>query len=160
MNASRVPALGPRGEGWVALQLLALGAVVVVAIAGPRWSGPARGVAWSVGLVAIAIGAWLAWSGVRALGASLTAAPMPRPDGALREDGVYGAVRHPIYGGLLLIGLGVVLLGSPSAFAPWALLLLILWGKSSREETWLGERFPGYGAYRDRVRKRFVPFVV
>jgi len=40
-----------------------------------------------------------------------------------------------------------------------ALLALVFWGKSIREETWLDERYPGYGAYRERVRHRFVPYV-
>ena len=62
-------------------------------------------------------------------------------------------------GGLMLISLGVSLCSSPWALVPAALLVLVLVGKSTREERWLTERFPEYAAYRERVSNRFLPFV-
>jgi hypothetical protein len=35
----RIPALGPRGEGWAVAQLALAVAIIVAGIAGPRWSG-------------------------------------------------------------------------------------------------------------------------
>lgn len=41
----------------------------------------------------------------------------------------------------------------------YALLLFVFFDlKSSREERWLREKFPGYDAYRRRVRK-LIPFI-
>ena len=78
--SSRLPALGPRGEGWVGAQLLLF---AVIAAAGLRdlWSqgsaspwGPAASL---VGLVAIVGGGLIAGRGVWDLRASLS--PFPRP---------------------------------------------------------------------------------
>jgi protein-S-isoprenylcysteine O-methyltransferase Ste14 len=66
-------------------------------------------------------------------------------------------VRHPIYGGTLLVALGWSLLSSPLALFPTALLAFLLELKSRHEESMLAERFPEYEAYRRRVRWRFVP---
>ena len=75
----------------------------------------------------------------------------------LRTGGVYRLVRHPIYGGVILIALGSSLVWSPLALLPTALLVVLFELKSRREESLLLERFPGYETYRRRVRWRFVP---
>jgi protein-S-isoprenylcysteine O-methyltransferase Ste14 len=86
--------------------------------------------------------------------------PRPREGGALVETGVYARVRHPIYGGLVLAAFGWGLIGaSPVGLLLSAALLGFFTLKSTREEAWLVERFPGYPAYRRRT-KRFIPFVV
>jgi protein-S-isoprenylcysteine O-methyltransferase Ste14 len=54
---------------------------------------------------------------------------------------------------------GWALVTSPAALVPAALLAVVLWGKSVREEAWLDERYPGYAGYRRRVPRRFIPFV-
>ena len=71
--------------------------------------------------------------------------------------GAYRLVRHPIYGGTLLVALGWSLLSSPLALFPTSLLALLLELKSRHEESMLVARFPEYEAYRRRVRWRFVP---
>jgi protein-S-isoprenylcysteine O-methyltransferase Ste14 len=140
--------------------MLALAAVLAVAAFGPRWSGPAGAVAFAIGLVAIVAGGLIAWLAIRSLGPALTAVPRPREETVLREDGVYGLARHPIYGGLLLIALAIALVASPAAFVPWLVLAAVLWAKSLREEAWLAEHDPAYDGYRARVRRRFVPFLI
>jgi protein-S-isoprenylcysteine O-methyltransferase Ste14 len=62
-----------------------------------------------------------------------------------------------MYGGVLLLALGWSLALSPLALAATALLWLLLGLKSRHEELMLLERYPGYAAYRARVRRRFVP---
>jgi protein-S-isoprenylcysteine O-methyltransferase Ste14 len=100
-----------------------------------------------------------AWRGVRDLGESLTPLPHPRDDADLVETGIYGSVRHPIYGGLILLGLGWALLAaSPLALALALVLVPFFWLKSSMEERWLGERFPTYPDYRRRTR-RFIAWI-
>jgi protein-S-isoprenylcysteine O-methyltransferase Ste14 len=155
----RIPALGPRGEGWVALQFVALGAALAIGLLAPGWNlgGRALDVA---GLVLAAAGAALALAGVRGLGSSLTALPKPHDTAELKDGGIYAHVRHPLYGSLLLLVLGWCLLTSPWVLLAWAGLLAVLSAKSSREEAWLVERYDGYAAYRARVRPRFVPWLI
>ncbi len=155
----RIPDLGPRGEGWVALQALLFLAIAASGFLPPAWSGPIRAVTTAAGAVLIVLGAVLAFLGVRDLGGSLTATPRPRDDGVLVETGVYGRARHPIYGGLVLAAAGWGLAtASPAGLALSAVLLGFFFLKSTREEAWLVDRFPGYPAYRGRTR-RFIPFV-
>jgi protein-S-isoprenylcysteine O-methyltransferase Ste14 len=153
------PALGARGEGWVALQFVVLGLIVVAGSVGGPWPAVAEPVLRVTGAALLVVGAALALAGMRTLGASLTPYPKPGDEATMREHGSYRLVRHPIYGGLLLGGLGWACLTSPLALVPVVLLAAVFAGKSAREEAWLDERYPGYPGYRARVRRRFVPFV-
>ena len=157
---SRLPALGPRGEGWVVGQVVLLGIIIVAGFRDLTESGSASpwGPAASlVGVVAIGFGGFLAVRGVRDLRASLSPFPRPVAGAALVQSGVYGRIRHPIYSGLLLAGIGWSLVtGSILAVAATGLLFLLLVGKAQREETWLTAVYPEYGAYRERT-KRFIP---
>lgn len=158
-TASRLPALGPRGEGWFAGQVVLLAAVAVSALASPAWSGPLREASAAAGIALVAGGGILAVRGVLDLGGSLTVLPRPRPGSRLVATGAYAHARHPIYGGLIVGALGWALAtasvpGIVSAAALAALLTL----KSIREEVWLGEAYAGYGAYRRRTR-RLIPWV-
>lgn len=155
----RFPDLGTRGEGWVAMQAILLLGVAGVSFLGSGWPGAWRSPLRVAGSAALVAGAGLVVIGARSLGTALTPLPRPRNAATLREGGIYRFVRHPIYGGLVVLVLGVSLLSSPWALVPSALLALVLVGKSVREERWLVERYPGYTAYRERVRRRFLPFV-
>ena len=66
-------------------------------------------------------------------------------------------MRHPVYGGVLLLALGWSLAEAPLALVPTALLALVFDLKSRREEVWLRERYPEYAAYAERTRSRFIP---
>lgn len=157
---SRLPNLGPRGEGWVAIQVVLLIAVFAGGLwFGPDWSGPLRFVGILAGIAAIAAGAILVARGSVDLRGALTPLPHPRDDATLVETGVYGLARHPIYGGLILAALGWSWV---QASIPALLSEVTLAGffvlKSTREEAWLIERFAGYADYRTRTR-RFIPWV-
>ena len=156
---TRLPALGPRGEGWVAIQGILLVAVAAAGALGPAWEGAVR-VATSVGgSLLVAGGLTLAANGARDLRGALTPFPHPRADAELVETGVYRRVRHPIYGGLVLMAVGWGLLtASPAALACAGLLLAFFELKSRREEAWLEGRFAGYAAYRARTR-RLIPWI-
>lgn len=155
---SNLPSLGPRGIGWVAIQGVLL--VLVGASGwslGPDWTGPSRTIGIVAGLVLIAAGVVLAGCGMRDLGGALSPLPQPRDDARLVESGVYRLVRHPIYGGLLLVCAGWSLAcASLMALAWTALLTGFMTLKSIREETLLSARYPTYEAYRARTR-RFLP---
>ncbi len=159
-TTTRLPSLGPRGEGWVAIQAVLLAAVAAAGWwLGPDWSGPARLGAILAGIMALAGGAVLVVRGLVDLGGALTPLPHPRDDAELVQTGVYGLARHPIYGGLTLGAVGWSLVqASLAGIVASAMLLAFFTLKSSREEAWLVERFPGYASYRTRTR-RFIPWV-
>jgi protein-S-isoprenylcysteine O-methyltransferase Ste14 len=159
---SRLPTLGPRGEGWVVAQFVL---VAIVAMAGLQdlvahgsvtpW-GPAVSV---VGMVAIVIGGGVAARGIWDLQSGLSPFPKPIAGAPLIESGAYRLIRHPIYSGLILgaIGWGLVT-GSILAIGAAGLLFLLLAAKSRREEVWLMAIHPEYGAYQRRT-KRLIPWI-
>jgi protein-S-isoprenylcysteine O-methyltransferase Ste14 len=155
---TRLPQLGPRGEGWVLIQLVLLPAVALAGLmAGPAWHGPAASVGILVGLGLMAGGTYLVGRGLLDLGRNLTPVPHPRADAFLVESGVYAAVRHPIYGGLMTLAFGWALVSASFVAFLLAIVLAGFFGlKSSREEAWLRERYPAHAAYAARTR-RFVP---
>jgi protein-S-isoprenylcysteine O-methyltransferase Ste14 len=158
--SSRLPVLGPRGEGWVVGQVALIGIIIVAgrhdAGSGSGSWGPAAFVA---GLVAIGLGGLLvAWS-IWDLRASLSPFPRPVAGAALVETGAYGWIRHPIYTGMVLAGFGWSLATSSMlALIATGMLFLLLVGKAQREETWLIAAHPEYRAYQGRT-KRFIPWV-
>jgi protein-S-isoprenylcysteine O-methyltransferase Ste14 len=165
---TRVPAFGPRGEGWVVLQtvlLAVLGVAGLLGLAGTggflgaAWSGPARVATSALGIGLGLLGANQVRRGIRDLGVNLTPLPYPSAGAQLVETGIYAKVRHPIYGGIVLGGFGWALLtASPAALVLAAILVPFFWLKSSIEERWLEQRFAGYDAYRDRTG-RFIAWL-
>src|SRR5262245_51622016 len=106
--------------------------------------------------VAIVVSASLQLSRARAF----TGLPKPRPGGELVQSGLYARVRHPLYSGLALAGLGWAIIGgSPVALVLDVALVPVLYFKAAREEAWLASRYPGYEAYRART-KRLIPGVL
>ena len=154
-----IPTLGRRGEGWVVAQSVAVVAIVVAGIVGPRWPDAVDAFLIVIGIASGTAGIAFVVGGVAALGGSLSPYPRPPDAAELRDAGAYRLVRHPIYGGLLLLASGWSLLSSPVALVATAGLLLVFELKSRVEESMLAERFPEYRAYRARVRWRFVPGV-
>ena len=75
-------------------------------MAGPFWTGPARAIGALAGLALIAGGIALIAGGIAALRRQLTAFPRPVDNGQLIEDGAFGLVRHPMYGGCVLFAIG------------------------------------------------------
>jgi protein-S-isoprenylcysteine O-methyltransferase Ste14 len=158
---TRIPALGPRGEGWVAAQVALLTLVAVLgAVHLPsviEQSGALAVV--GAGVLLMSLGAWMVVRGVQSLGPSRTAFPYPRDDASLVTSEVYRRVRHPIYIGLIALAVGWACVSlSPLALVTAAALAAVLDLKARREEAWLSERFPDYPAYQARTH-RFIPGV-
>lgn len=110
---------------------------------------------WLGGVLA-AGGVVLAVWGMRSLGPSLTPGTEPLPDAPLVTGGAYAYVRHPIYGGVVLMLAGYTL-----AWSNWMLALILGFAalqffeaKARAEERWLMERYPEYQRYAVRVRRR------
>ncbi|MFQ5966867.1 MAG: 2-amino-4-hydroxy-6-hydroxymethyldihydropteridine diphosphokinase [Acidimicrobiia bacterium] len=144
--------------GWFVFgqNLLLLALLVAVILVSGSWG------AWTlVGALFLVAGAILWLAGVRVLGRSLTPYPAPVKGGRLADSGVYSLVRHPIYGGALVGALGLSLLRSSwPALAITAGLGVLFWFKSAFEERLLEEAYPSYGDYRQRVRRRLIPWVL
>jgi protein-S-isoprenylcysteine O-methyltransferase Ste14 len=117
-----------------------------------------RGIATIVlGLVLVVIGVGIALAAGAGLGRTLTPSPIPKADGELVTTGVYALVRHPIYSGLLVLGVGLIVIGASALHVlAWVALLCVLMTKARFEERMLDGQYPDYAAYAARVG-RLVP---
>jgi protein-S-isoprenylcysteine O-methyltransferase Ste14 len=76
------------------------------------------------------------------------------------DTGPYALVRHPMYATALLFLAGMpLLLGSWAAFIGVALIFLGMALRSVAEENLLRRELPGYAAYMQKVRYRFIPYI-
>ena len=150
---------GARGEWWVVGQT-ALLAALVFAPAAWRWGGPSR-TPWIVlGMLLVAAGLAFAGKGLLDLGPSLSPLPRPRRHAVLIQTGTYVFARHPIYGGLIVAGIGWALWKTSGLHLVLAAALAIyLDAKGRIEEAHLVERFPAYAIYRARVTRRLIPWI-
>jgi protein-S-isoprenylcysteine O-methyltransferase Ste14 len=90
----------------------------------------------------------------------ISAHPAPAPGAKLLADGIYGQVRHPMYGGVLLMAAAFAVFDlNVFAAALTVLLGAIFRGKSNYEEGLLVATFLGYADYMRRVPRRFIPWV-
>lgn len=146
--------MGARGEGWVVVQMVIVGAIFFA----PRsatWPGWLR----ALGGLCLLLAAVLGVAAMLALGRNLTPFPKPRDESELVRDGLYRLVRHPIYLSVILGALGWALWrGSLVGTALVVVLFAFFDAKSRHEERWLVERYPDYVAYQREV-KRLVPWV-
>lgn len=154
---------GARGEWWVAVQVV----LMLLVFFGPRnapgwpaWPEPVARVATVVGIALLAVGLVLFLAGALSLGRrNLTPLPAPREHATLVGSGAYAWVRHPLYGGGILIGYGYALVVQGWLTLAYATALLVFGDrKAAREERWLVETFPDYPEYRRQVRK-LIPFL-
>ncbi|HEX2905943.1 MAG TPA: isoprenylcysteine carboxylmethyltransferase family protein, partial [Phototrophicaceae bacterium] len=146
-----------------ALLLVLIQFVLFAVLAGALFLLPMGQVVWVRGLgLALAVSGlgvvFLAlWTYYRVNGALVNVSPEPDSGAQLVERGIYARVRHPIYLGVILAGVGAALAhghGVPIVIA--ATLIPFFTYKSMFEENWLAQVYPGYGAYRQRAG-RFLP---
>ena len=150
---------GNRGGRWVGGQMAALAAYSALVLI---WGGQFR-LTWlqTTGGVVAALGAIQMMASVRRLGPQTTPFPEPVANGALVGEGIYGLARHPMYGAVLMIAIGLaMLIASAAAVAAWPALTWFFVRKARHEELRLLLAYPGYVAYRRHVRPRFVPWLV
>lgn len=90
------------------------------------------------------------------LGKSLTALPNPKTNATLVTTGLYRYMRHPIYTGLILLGLGQVFSAGPLPQVIFYILLLgLLVSKARFEESLLRAKYPEYEEYAKRTGRFF-----
>jgi len=151
---------GPRGEWYVVAQVI----LFVLILWGPR---DVSGLNWpisstvssSAGIALMALGLVLSIAASLHLGSNLTPLPHPKDDASFVASGPYRVVRHPMYGGVILLALGWAFHVEGLLTLIYALLTVLFFDiKTRREEAWLMRRFPEYEAYRRRVR-RLIPFI-
>lgn len=158
--STRIPSLGPSGEGWVGIQFVLIALIAAAGLmAGGAWTGLAAQLTWAAGLALLVAGGTLAVRGLLDLGRGLTPLPRPRDGARIVAHGAYRLVRHPIYGGLVLASIGWAGVTASALAAVLSAVLLAFFDlKSRREEAWLVEHDPGYLEYRAGTR-RLIPFV-
>lgn len=85
--------------------------------------------------------------------------PEPKSGGQFVQKGVYKYIRHPMYTGVILIAVAL-LLSNPSitAFIVFAALVYILDEKADLEEKLLTKQHSEYKNYQASTKK-FIPFV-
>ena len=139
---------------FVLVQLVLLGAVFLLP-AGDAWTPPGWLTAGArvlslLGLVVLGLG-------LINLGRSATPLPTPARDAALRTNGLYRYVRHPVYSGVMALAIGSAI-GSGSIAVASAAAALVVWLniKARWEESRLHARYPAYAAYAAGT-PRFIP---
>ena len=139
----------------VILQILLLVGLLILPH-GTVW--PVNGFVIATSIALVGVGVVLAVQGSTTLGpAAMTASPIPRENAPLATTGVYGIVRNPIYTGLMIGGLGLVLFGASFLhILTWLALVGLLSGKARWEERMLVDEHPAYSEYAARVG-RFLP---
>jgi protein-S-isoprenylcysteine O-methyltransferase Ste14 len=143
--------------------LVAVQMILFALLAGALLLLPAGQVGWVrlVGVVLALIGLALIFLAIlnhwQANQALVKVSPEPNAAVDLVQSGLYARIRHPIYSGVMLAGLGAAL-----AHGHWLPLLIALGlvvffsYKSTFEERWLMQVYPAYADYRQRAG-RFLP---
>jgi protein-S-isoprenylcysteine O-methyltransferase Ste14 len=122
-----------------------------------KFGSPA--IAYAGVLIAV-LGLSVAVAARRALGENWSSTIDLKKDHELITRGVYGYVRHPIYAGFLLMGLGTVLVTQNfMVLAFFISLLVIFLFRINSEEKLMTQTFPKeYPLYKKKV-KALIPFV-
>ena len=153
---------GEHGEWFVVAQVALIGLVFFgprTLFGQPAWSFPFAPICPIAGGLLMIAGGVLLLAGLVKLGPGLTPLPYPKDGARLIVTGPFALVRHPMYSGGLVLGLGWALwVQGWFTLGYVVVLFLFLDLKSTREERWLVERYPGYSDYQQRVRK-LIPFI-
>jgi len=146
------------------MRRLAAGLVVVQLVLLAALVFEPRGSWWTLDMLALIVAAVLVsggfviavW-GVLGLGRALTASHIPRAEVPLVTHGVYALVRNPIYSGLMLGGLGLVVFGASWwHLVTWLGLVALFAAKTRWEERMLAAAHPEFNTYAQRAG-RFLP---
>lgn len=151
-----------RGEWYVIIQVVLFALIAL----GPALdntdldlSDGVRTAARIIGVGLAVTGLLLTGAGIFRLGTHISPLPHPVEGAPLRQTGVYGIVRHPIYSGAIIAAVGWALISLSPLTLLFAVILFIFFDiKSRREERWLVKVFPEYATYRTRVHK-LIPFL-
>lgn len=143
---------------WVTAQFALFAVIGVLAVS---TGGDPPVIAVGAGAVVVIAGLVLAMDAVRRMGSSVSPFPTPSRDATLVTSGSFRLVRHPIYGGVILMALGVgVAAWSPATVVASLVLVPFFLAKSSHEERLLNARFDEYDGYVAATPRRLLPWVI
>ncbi len=146
------------GTKWVLAQLVVL---VLIAVAVAFLGGDATAPTTIVAILLFVAGQGMAIAAALQMRQYISAHPAPTPGASLLQDGIYRLVRHPMYGGVMLMAGAIAVFDvNPAALLLTAVLAAVFHGKSRYEETLLTSSFLGYADYRKRVTRRFIPWLI
>ena len=145
-------------------QLLVLAQFVLfVLLAGALFLLPAGQVGWArllgtvVTLLGLGVVGWAVLTHFQVNQGLVNVSPEPNANNQLVETGLYGRIRHPIYSGVMLCAVGAAVAhGHVVGLVIAVVLCAFFTYKSTFEERWLEQVYPGYAAYRSRAG-RFWP---
>ena len=145
------------GSRWVLAQFLLL---VFIGLAVAFLGGSPQPATTIIAAILFVLGQGMAVAAALKMRQYITAHPAPAPGAKLLADGIYGMVRHPMYGGVLLMA-GAFAVFDLNVLAAVLTLALggVFYGKSMYEEGLLTATFLGYADYVERVPRRFIPWV-
>ncbi len=146
------------GSKWVLGQFLLL---LAIGLSVAFFGGDPIAASTIAAVVLFLIGQGMALAAALKMRQYISAHPAPAPGASLLRDGIYGVVRHPMYGGVFFMALAVSVFDrNPIAVLLTVVLAALFFGKSSYEETLLEKTFLGYADYRKQVTRRFIPWVL
>ena len=148
--------MSDRFIGWtfVAIQVALLGALIFLP-GSDDWPTPQ----WlrTMGTIVNVLGFALLIVGGLGLGSSLTPTPVPREAGQLTTGGLYRFVRHPIYTGVLMIVVALVVSSGSWVHLVIGVVTVVFFSVKARwEEQRLRLEYPDYDVYASSTG-RFVP---
>ncbi|KAI8477164.1 MAG: hypothetical protein J3K34DRAFT_398489 [Monoraphidium minutum] len=150
---SDTSSLGKRGEVYFAAQ-----ALVMLFVLFPPFK--LAGLFDLMATLALTAGLVFCVYGLISIGRYISPLPTPRKNHKLVTDGLFAYVRHPMYGGLVLVALGLAAITRNEGRLALALVLwFVLERKVTFEEGCLAQR---YGSeYKDYAAKtkKFIPFL-
>ena len=145
---------GSRNWFWILVQVALIAALLLAPRAPSLFSSSA---AHYPGLFVQGAGLCLVVVSAFNLGKSLSPLPAPKNGGALKTDGLYQYVRHPMYTGVLLWAAGFALAsGGLYPFVVFGVLCVFFSLKARKEETLLSQKNPSYKLYAQNT-PRFIP---
>jgi protein-S-isoprenylcysteine O-methyltransferase Ste14 len=153
---------GEHGEWYVVGQIV----LIVLVFFGPRnglglplWTSPYSEIGTLSGSVLFISGVFLFLAGIFKHGVNITPLPFPKENMELIETGPYRFVRHPMYGGGVMLAFGWAFWCNGWLTIGYCVILFIYLDiKASREEKWLNAKFSNYTGYQKRVCK-LIPFI-
>ncbi len=146
------------GSKWVWAQFVVLLAIGVSIF---TFGGEPQVAATIIAIVLFVGGQGIAIAAALRMRQYLTAHPAPAHGAALLRDGIYGMVRHPMYGGVILMAAAVSVFDLNLVAGLLTIGLVALFsGKSRYEESLLADVFLGYSDYQEQVTRRFIPWVL
>lgn len=136
---------GTRGEQWFFAQI----AIILLIFYPPSVLESITEVS---GVLLMLTGLAAVAGGVKSIGSSISPFPTPRPTHSLITSGAYAWVRHPMYTGVVCIGVGLSLwISDPTRLALCVPLYYVLDKKAALEEEKLSQMYPHYEVYAQQV---------